>query len=257
MSKKLKEWFDGELAGLLAEKISKVSPKFPSKTFIAEVSEGVNDLELKDRVELMADLLYDHLEGDYTDKLKVFHGIMGPENENETGMFTEYYWLMPVAKLVEKYGVPHFEESMQIIEEITKRNTGEYCIRPFLMEYPQRTLARMVDWSKSSNFHLRRLASEGARPKLPWAKKLDLFIDDPDRSLIILEQLKDDPIKFVQKSVANCLNDLAKFHPEWLIRTMNRWSKGASKDRKWVIRNALRSLIKSGNDQAIRLEEEL
>ena len=116
--------------------------------------------------------------------------ILGPENENETGMFKEYYWLMPVALFVEKYGLDDFDTSINAISEITKRNTGEYAIRPFIRKYPKETLKIMKKWSKDKNVHLRRLASEGCRPRLPWSQKLDEFIDDPGPILPILENLK-------------------------------------------------------------------
>jgi len=256
-AKKLKEWFDKDLAELLSNKIHQVDASFLTKKYINEVDQLVGDLELKDRVELMADLLYDYLNGSYSQKVDTLMKIMGPENPNETGMFTEYYWLMPVAKMVEKYGLNDYDKSIKAIEEITKRNTGEYCIRPFLHHYPKKTLKRMMKWAKSSNLHLRRLASEGARPKLPWAKKLEIFIDDPEESMKILEPLKDDPSKFVQKSVANCLNDIGKFHPDWLLDTMKEWKKGSGSERKWIIKNALRGLVKNGNSEAIQLVDQL
>jgi hypothetical protein len=101
--------------------------------------------------------------------------ILGEENKNETGMFTEFYWIMPIGKFVEKYGLEHLEISIRAIEEITKRNTGEYAVRPFIRKYPRELLVIMKKWAKSDNFHLRRLASEGLRPKLPWATKLDVY----------------------------------------------------------------------------------
>ncbi len=121
---------------------------------------------------------------------------MGEENPNETGMFKEYYWLMPVGKYIEKYGLEHFDISIKAIEELTKRNTGEYAIRPYIRKFPAETLARMKAWAKSDTFHLRRLASEGLRPKLPWALKLDLFVYNPKPVFDILDILKTEHIKF-------------------------------------------------------------
>jgi len=246
--KKLKLWFDAELASLLADKIVLVYPSFQKDLFVAAVADGTPELELKDRVELMADLLQEHLSGDFEQDLILLNGILGPENEKETGMFSEYYWIMPIAKYVEKYGLDHFAPSMNMIEEITKRNTGEYTIRPFIEKYQETTIAVMLAWAKSPNKHVRRLASEGGRPRLPWAKKLDAFIDDPTPLLPILDQLKDDPSKYVQKSVANCLNDILKDNYHIAREVISSWlTQPIGKQRSWIIRHALRNLKKEDN----------
>lgn len=244
--KKLKYWFDEALARDLASKISQVKPDFPARAFVREVKRGLEDKELKPRVAWMADQLAVHLPGDFPSNLPVILGILGPENERETGMFTDFYWLMPVAKYVEDHGLDHFPEAMTAIAEITKRNTGEYAIRPYLERYPDRTLATMRDWAKAGNFHLRRLASEGGRPRLPWAGKLQRFIDEPRPLLPILEQLRDDPVRYVQKSVANCLNDISKDHPELLRDVIAEWRQDPTPARAWIMRHGLRHLARTG-----------
>lgn len=251
--KKLKYWFDKNLAVLLAEKIQKVYEPFDSKGFIQKTTAGVNDLELKDRVEFIADQLKEKLPGDYKTAIQIFVKVLGPENEKETGMFAEGYWIMPIAKYVEKYGLDHFDTSIDAIKEITKRNTGEYCIRPFIDRYPKRTLDVMNQWSKDKNVHVRRLASEGLRPRLPWARKLDRFIENPKPILDILENLKDDDSKFVQKSVANNLNDILKDNYQVGIKRLKKWSIDATRNRSWVIKHALRNEVKKCNPEAIKL----
>ncbi len=171
-------------------------------------------------------------------------------------MFTQGYWLMPVAKYVEKYGLDHFSESIATIEEITKRHTGEYCIRPFLEQYPEKTLTVVKKWSQDPNFHVRRLSSEGVRPRLPWAKKLDQFVADPKPILPILENLKDDPSRFVQKSVANNLNDILKDNYTIGMGTLRRWAKDPTKNRRWIIKHALRNERKKKNPEAFEIIEE-
>ena len=195
--KKLKYWFDKDLAILLSEKIQPHYRTFDAGNFIREAARETKKLELKDRVECFADLLRAKLPADYPRAVEVLQKILGPENDKETGMFTEGYWLMPIAKYVEKYGLGHFAISMNAIREITKRHTGEYCIRPFIIKYPAKTLAVMEKWSIDQNVHIRRLASEGLRPRLPWARKLEQFIDDPQPILPIIENLRDDDSKFV------------------------------------------------------------
>ncbi|MBO6571912.1 3-methyladenine DNA glycosylase [bacterium] len=251
--KPLKLWFDKELAEQLSEKLISVRSDFNSTSFIKKVATGVDGLELKDRVELIADELNNHLEDDYPKQVEVLLQIIGPENDEETGMFKEYYWMMPIAKFVEKYGLDHFDISMRAIEEITKRNTGEYAIRPFIEKYPEQTMARMRIWSLDSNKHIRRLSSEGGRPRLPWATKLQMFIDDPNPLFPILENLEDDPSKYVQKSVANCLNDILKDNPEVAKKIIEKWSIDATKDRIWIIKHALRNLRKKNDEWALSL----
>ena len=160
-------------------------------------------------------------------------------------MFTNFYWLMPMAVYMEKYGLDYFDLSMKAIEEVTKRNTSEYAIRPFLEKYPKEGLQQMKAWSKDKNFHIRRLACEGVRPRLPWASKLDSFIQNPKPILPILNTLKDDPSKYVQKSVANCINDIIKDNREVAEALIEKWQKGATKERKWIIKHSLRKLLKA------------
>lgn len=244
--KKLKYWFDQELALQLAQKIRHAAPDFDDDTFAAAIAGKIDPLELKDRVEVFADALYHGFNGNYPEGLEVLLQILGPENPKETGMFTEFYWLMPIAKYTEKYGLDDFAASMRAIEAITRRNTGEYAIRPFLLHHPERTMAQMLQWSTDASFHVRRLACEGLRPRLPWAKKLDMFSADPSPIIPILDNLKDDPSKYVQKSVANCLNDILKDNPAIGQSIVERWRDGApGKARRWIIRHALRNLVKA------------
>lgn len=251
--KKLKYWYDTELAKMLATKIKAVYPTFEEKKFVAAIKNGVDDLELKDRVEFFADALKAGLPAKYPKAIKILLKILGPENEEETGMFKKYYWVMPIAKFVEKYGLEDFDISMNAIAEITKRNTGEYCIRPYLVKYPKETLAVMNTWAVDENFHLRRLASEGVRIRLPWAKKMEQFVDNPKPILKIIEKLKDDKSKFVQKSVANSLNDLLKDNYDIAIKTLQKWSEKPTTERKWVIKHALRNERKKESADALKI----
>ncbi len=256
--KQLKLWFDEELAKMLADKIQPLHPEFNKRQFIQKVKKGVTPLELKDRVELMADLLQQYISKDFESSWKILEQILGEENEKETGMFTEGYWIMPIAKFVEKYGLEEFTISMKAIEEITKRNTGEYTIRPFIEKYPKRTMKKMLRWSKNKNKHVRRLASEGCRPKLPWASKLQIFIDDPSPILPILENLKDDDFKYVQKSVANNLNDILKNNYSVAIDILKKWTnQNPTSSRKWIIKHALRNQLKQKNPEALEIIKQL
>lgn len=189
-----------------------------------------------------ADVLREFLPKDYSKAVKILVSILGEENPNETGMFTNFYWIMPIGKFVEKYGLENFDISIMAIEEITKRNTGEYAIRPFIRKYPQKTIKIMQKWSKSKNFHLRRLASEGSRPKLPWSTKLDEFIDNPAPIFKILENLISDDIKFVQKSVANNITDYLKVNKKEAIKFIKKYKNSTNKNILWIIKYATRKI---------------
>lgn len=256
--KQLKLWFDDELAKILADKILSIYPSFNKKSFIQKTKKGVDTLELKARVELIADLLKENLPNDFAESWAILDQILGPENEKETGMFKEGYWVMPIAKWVEKYGQDQFQISMKAIEEITKRNTGEYTIRPFIEKYPKQTLKVMLRWSKNKNKHVRRLASEGVRPKLPWAPKLQMFVENPSPILPILENLKDDSSKYVQKSVANCINDILKDNYPIGMNLIKKWANNnPTKERTWIIKHAMRNQIKRKNVEALTILDSL
>ncbi|CEN43693.1 conserved hypothetical protein [Capnocytophaga canis] len=234
------EKFGTNLAELLAKKINRVYPDFNSKNFIKDTGNKVIGQTYTQRIITIADLLKNYLSADYKEALRVLLSILGEENPNQTGMFTHYYWILPIGKFVERYGINHFTLSMNAIEEITKRNTGEYAVRPFIRKYPEKSLEIIEKWAKSPNFHLRRLASEGLRPKLPWASKLDTFVENPAPVFQILELLKDDEIMFVKKSVANHLTDWLKVNKEAVLPLIHRWKTFENPHTQWIIKRATR-----------------
>lgn len=234
------EAFGQELAILLSNKIVGVYKDFPKNNFCQNVKKEIVGKSYTERVEIIAYLLKKYLPEKYTQALAILIKILGPENQHETGMFTHFYWLLPVGKFIEKYGLNNFPASIKAIEELTKRNTGEYAIRPYARKYPEKTLAVCTKWAKSKNFHLRRLASEGLRPKLPWAPKLDIWNNNPKPVFEILELLKEDEIKFVKKSVANHLRDWVKVNPKEAEKVINKWSKSKNEHTKWILKHAQR-----------------
>ena len=236
------EQFGKSLAILLSEKIESVHSQFDSKSFIKVVEKGVIDKSYTERIVFIANQLFEHLPSNFEKAIKILCSILGEENPNETGMFTEYWWVMPIGKYVELYGLDNYETSIKAIEEITKRNTGEYAIRPFIRKYPEKCLKQMKSWAKSENFHLRRLASEGLRPKLPWSPKLDTFNENPKPVFEILELLKEDEIMFVKKSVGNHLTDWLKVNYEPTKKLLKEWQTSKNKHTQWIIKRATRKI---------------
>jgi 3-methyladenine DNA glycosylase AlkC len=236
------EYFGRNLAELLSDKIVQSYPDFNSENFIEKVNELVAGKTYTQRILVIAEQLKSHLPNNYDNALTILISILGEENPNETGMFKNYYWIMPIGKFISVFGLDYFESSIKGIEEVTKRNTGEYAIRPFIVNYPEKTLEIMEEWANSPNFHLRRLASEGLRPKLPWAPKLDTFIENPAPVFRILDILKRDDILFVKKSVANHLTDWIKVNSEKTIPLIEEWRKIDNPNTKWIIKRATRKM---------------
>ncbi|MFT4303657.1 MAG: DNA alkylation repair protein [Candidatus Woesearchaeota archaeon] len=242
MDNSITKWFGENLAKILSEKIYKVYKKFNKKEYISKIKKNSKNLSYTQRIELHADSLKEFLPHSYSESVKILISILGDENPNETGMFTNYYWIMPIGKFVEKYGINDFNTSIKAIEEITKRNTGEYAIRPFIRKYPKKTIKILQKWSKSKNFHLRRLSSEGSRPKLPWSTKLDIFIDNPKPVFKILENLIKDDVMFVKKSVANNITDYLKVNKRDTILFIKKHQKSTNKNTQWILKYATRKI---------------
>lgn len=236
------EQFGTNLAVLLSDKIQSVYSTFDQERFIDGISRNLDGKTYTQRVELFADQLQATIPMEYPESVELLVSILGEENPNETGMFKHFYWVLPIGKFIEKYGLDHLEVSLDAIEEVTKRNTGEYAIRPFVRTYPQECLNRITGWASSENFHLRRLASEGLRPKLPWSPKLDTFLDNPQPVFDILELLKEDSVTFVKKSVANHLTDWLKVRPVPVTTLIKRWQKSDNPHTRWIVKRATRKV---------------
>lgn len=253
----LKHYFAGELAVRLSSLIGPLYSAFPTEVFVESVAKEVESLELKGRVAVIADKLRQALPSDYPAALNILLNILGPENETEEGMFNNGYFLMPIAYFVEKYGLEHFEISMQAMYEITKRHTSEYAIRPYLEVHLEDTINQLRQWSQDANPHVRRLVSEGTRPRLPWARRIQAIKGDPANNLALLEPLWHDPSFYVRKSVANHLNDLTKDYRKTTLKWLDDRLENKGKHRAWMIRHSLRSLTKSGDPMAMAILEKL
>ncbi len=251
MAEPLKNSFGPEVPAAIASMLEPVALGFERDTFMAGVLDGYEELELTARARHIARVLRTCLPADTERALGVVVDSLGPEIEGSelTGMGVFVY--LPFVFFVAEFGLDHFEQSMRAQYELTKRFTAEFSIRAFLQASPDATLERLEEWATDPNVHVRRLVSEGTRPRLPWAPRLPEFIDDPQPVLRLLEMLKDDPELYVRRSVANNLNDIAKDHPELVVEVCSRWSLQASPERRWMIRHGLRTLIKQGHEGAL------
>jgi 3-methyladenine DNA glycosylase AlkC len=141
---------------------------------------------------------------------------------------------------------------MDALKYFTAFGSSEFAIRHFLRSDLEGSLKLMHDWSLDDNEHVRRLASEGCRPRLPWSFRLEPVQADPTLAAKILDNLKADTSLYVRKSVANHLNDITKDHPGWVLDLIEGWSLD-NRHTAWIARHALRSLIKQGNQRALAI----
>ena len=239
---KHKDYYNDEYILELSQKIQSVKSDFDSEYFSRDLVGKLNDKELYARFDFIVDALQKHMGSDYLKNIHVFESILGPELEQSAGMFTFGWWLWPIGRYVERYGNENWALSLSFLKELTKRFTGEYAIRPLLKAHPAKVMDEMILWTQDSNVHVRRLACEGVRIRLPWSEKLLVALNEFERYSSILTNLKDDPEKFVQKSVGNNLNDLYKDAPELAEQIIAAWRQTpTTKAQEWIIKHGMRN----------------
>ena len=259
MPEALKHIFNTELIAAMARHLQRVSSDFKSALFIGEASQDLENLELKERSYQIAQALHTALPCSFSKAAACLQMSLGTElpGDGFTGEIDEAgiagWAIMPLAHFVACYGGDDFDLSMGLLKECTKRFTSEFALRFFIQAEPIKTMVVLHEWAQDSNMHVRRLASEGSRPRLPWAMQLPLFIADPSPVLALLEQLKDDSSEYVRRSVANNLNDIAKDHPDKVSDITRTWLQGASPERVKLLRHACRTLLKKGHSPTMLL----
>lgn len=217
-------------------------PDFNENAFCHSLIGRLDDKELFARFDCIVDAMQTSMGGDYSKNIQAFFNMLGPELEQSEGMFNFGWWLWPIGRYVERYGNENWILSLAFLKELTKRFTGEYAIRPLLQEHPKEVMDELIEWTTDKNVHVRRLASEGVRIRLPWSQKLFVALDEFERYTTILTRLKDDQEKFIQKSVGNNLNDLYKYAPEKADFIISEWEKtGRSKAQDWIIKHGRRN----------------
>ncbi len=251
MAEALKHFFNEELIRSIGASFQELVPGFKLRTFVKECVDGLDELELIARGRRVAEVMRRHLPEDFERAAEVIVGSLGPESDGGESSGMAPFRYLPHVCFIGTYGLEHFEASMRAQHELTRRFTAEWSIRGFLVEHRDATLARLRVWARDPSVHVRRLVSEGTRPRLPWAPRLREFQADPRPVIELLELLKDDPERYVQRSVANNVNDIAKDHPDVAVALCRRWSKDATPGRQWIVRHALRSLIKGGDRGAL------
>ncbi len=236
--------FSREVVGEMAARIRRVHPPFRKTAFMRRVFGSTwGGLELKQRMRHVAATLHDTLQLPFPRAAVV----LSRAAEGGSG-----FVYMSLADYVELYGQDDFDTSVAALREITKACSSEFAVRPFIAAHQDRMLAVMRGWADDADARVRRLASEGCRPRLPWAMALPALKRDPAPILPILEVLKDDPSDNVRRSVANNLNDISKDNPGFVIDIARRWF-GQNPQRDALVRHGLRTPLKQGNADALEL----
>ena len=243
MAKKLKEYYDILYLEDLSNKLMAVIDCFDRKKFFELTKDKIDELEFNARQELIAHALKASFDIEYPVLLSVFSQILGKELRGNSGAFSEGWWLWPIGKYVELYGEEYFEESIAFSKELTKRFTSEYCMRPLIKKYPIKSLEILKEWSQDEHERVRRLSSECLRVRLPWSKKLYTALDYFEDYFEILDHLKNDSDKYIQKSVANNLNDLYKEAPDRFEWILSKWKlENPSKECEWIMKHGSRNV---------------
>lgn len=237
MPEPFKTFINEALVRDAARELARTSPAFNAKTFSADVIPRLEPLELKARAMLIADALEKHLAWDFEEA--------AAHLERATALRGWFLW--SAGEFVARRGLHAPARALACLRELTQRFTAEFAIRPFVLHHPQVTFATLQTWLTHDSEHVRRLVSEGTRPRLPWGMQLKALIADPSPSLPLLEALLDDPSDYVRRSVANHLNDIAKDHPALVADWVERHLPGASPQRTALLRHASRTLIKRGD----------
>jgi 3-methyladenine DNA glycosylase AlkC len=226
---------------------------FDEKSFVKIVLARLPDLGLNERNYLIRDTLRAHLPAEASKAIALLVRSLGPETPLEGPEAYTSFYVMSLCAFVAEYGQEQPEKSLAALRDMTKRFSAEFAIRPFLDRHTKLTLATLHQWARDPDPRVRRLVSEGSRPRLPWGSRLHGFVRDPRPVLELLELLKEDDELFVRRSVANNLNDIAKDHPDLVVATLRRWQKSKHPGTRWLVKHALRTLLKQGHPEALSL----
>ncbi|CAG1009099.1 partial putative protein YhaZ, partial [Rhizobiaceae bacterium] len=240
----LKEIFDRTRLASIADAAAEVAPGFDRDRFMAVATKDLDNLGIMQRMRQTAAALDAALAMPFPTAAGLLREL-APRIDHG-------FAAIALCEYVALFGRGHFDLAMQALHDLTRYGSAEFAVRHFLAADFERTLAAMRDWIGDPDEHVRRLASEGSRPRLPWSFRLERAIADPSLTFPIPDALRGDPSAYVRKSAANHLNDIAKDHPDWLLDRLGAWPAGTAEER-WVMRHALRTLVKKGDRRALAL----
>lgn len=248
------ELFNRPKVVYLADLLANAEPDFDHAAFVKQTMRGFKSLELKERISRIADSLQACLAEDFQAACKHIVASLPPRlDPNKTDDDFGDFIFAPLGEYVVREGLTkaNLNRALRTLKEITQRFSMEDSIRAFINAFPDRTLAELEKWAKDKNYHVRRLVSEGTRPTLPWSKRLTI---DQLTPLPLLDQLYRDPTRYVVRSVANHLNDIAKTDAPAVLKRLRQWKREGLQRQdefEWLSRHALRTLVKRGDSKAL------
>lgn len=246
MAEKLKDIYTKEFLTTFGSSVSEYVDGFNTSLFVEEIFSGSwEGLSIRERMKKIALVLGQNLSPNYLENLPILLEL----HEKYRGF--NYLFIPDFVRL---YGFEkkYLTDSLNSLKALTVYSSAEFAIRDFIIEYPDKVLPYLLEWSTSENEHIRRLSSEGSRPRLPWGRQIPFLVEDPSSILPILENLKADPSLYVRKSVANNLNDISKDHPSFVLDLTETW-KGTDEKTDWILKKACRTLIKKADPRALAL----
>jgi len=226
---------------------------FPSEKFVKDGLNGLMQMELKQRVLHLIDILHRYFPADFTETAEILYRIRENWDEGDEDNPLSGFAAWPLIDYVGVYGLGYHEKSLNLLKHLTSMFSAEFSIRPFFIQDPRLTEKILLKWCGDRDEHVRRLVSEGSRPRLPWGVRLQQYCEDPKPVLNLLEHLKSDKSEYVRRSVANNLNDISKDHPELVLKVCRNWLKERTPETEWIVRHATRSLVKAGHQGVLEL----
>lgn len=231
----------------IGSSIALVVPGFNARAFQKDAERGLDELELKARVHHVIAVLHRHYDLPFKKLSRYLQDLpevwdRGSAVDNKAGFAA---W--PLIDYIATHGLQYPKEALQTLEKLTPLFSAEFAVRPFIQQHTDVTYAKLLEWCEHDSEHVRRLASEGSRPRLPWGMRLPQFIKNPEPLALILEKLKVDESLYVRRSVANNLNDISKDNAGWMIKLCEHWLGDAHQHSDWIVKHALRSLVKAGD----------
>jgi 3-methyladenine DNA glycosylase AlkC len=251
MATPLKNMYDAFFFERLCPVLNEIVPSFDERRFVYRVFDTQwPDETLTERVRHITEALHPFMPSGFPAAAKLIVRIAA--RLLETGEPPQQFRCIFLQDYLAHYGANHFEHAMEAIGDVTKLVSGEFAIRTFLVTEPKKTLAWLERWTTSDSDAVRRLASEGCRPRLPWAPVVRSLTIDPSPILPVLENLRADPSPYVRRSVANNLNDIAKDHPDVVLHLASHWDR-SSPETNWIIKRGCRTLLRRGVENALAL----
>ena len=251
MAELFKNIYSKEFFVKFIRSIQKIEPNFNDRSFLEHIYDTEwEDKELKQRMRHISITLKSHLSEDFEKNTQTILSLI-PQLIKE-GFKPNNLEFIFLPDFIEVFGITHYKTAMKAFEEITQFVSCEFAVRPFIIAYEKEMIAQMLLWSKHGHPMVRRLSTEGCRPRLPWAMALPALKKDPSSIIPILENLKNDTSESVRRSVANNLNDISKDNPDIVIGLVKKW-KGVTPETDWLIKHGSRTLLKEGNPEVMQL----